>query len=288
MIIKYAKKNSLNFMEDETNKDLKFLRNKLRNKIIPKINEINPNFIQSIQNLKNNFNEISNWVDYNIDIFKKNFSFIDENNNIIIDQKELSNYPIFIQQEIIKSFVSFNNKWRKHIWEKLKNFLLFSKTGEYLILDKSFQILKDRKKIIIISTNNKSFDLSLKFNLENSISKKIGNYNFNLNKLNNFKTFTNNSSKELIDFDLIEKTSLILRPWKNGDKMIPLGMNNFKKISDILIDSKINRFEKRNKYLLCSNDKIIWLCGLKLDERFKVTSKTKSFAEVKWKNDFYD
>ena len=70
--------------------------------------------------------------------------------------------------------------------------------------------------------------------------------------------------------------------------MIPLGMNNFKKISDILIDSKINRFEKRNKYLLCSNDKIIWLCGLKLDERFKVTSKTKSFAEVKWKNDFYD
>ena len=288
MIIKYAKKNSLNFMEDETNKDLKFLRNKLRNKIIPKINEINPNFIQSIQNLKNNFNEISNWVDYNIDIFKKNFSFIDENNNIIIDQKELSNYPIFIQQEIIKSFVSFNNKWRKHIWEKLKNFLLFSKTGEYLILDKSFQILKDRKKIIIISTNNKSFDLSLKFNLENSISKKIGNYNFNLNKLNNFKTFTSNTSKELIDFDLIEKTSLILRPWKNGDKMIPLGMNNFKKISDILIDSKINRFEKRNKYLLCSNDKIIWLCGLKLDERFKVTSKTKSFAEVKWKNDFYD
>ena len=70
--------------------------------------------------------------------------------------------------------------------------------------------------------------------------------------------------------------------------MIPLGMKNFKKISDILIDNKINRFEKKNKYILCSNDKIIWLCGLKLDERFKITSKTKSFAELNWKKNIYD
>ena len=284
----YAKENSLDFRNDESNNDLKFLRNRLRKTILPKINEINPNFLKSIQNLQNNFNQISNWVDTNIDIFKENFCSIDENKNYYIDHSELSKYPIFIQQEIIKSFFSSNKKWRKHIWDRLKEFLLFSNTGEYLILDESSKVLKDRKKIFIISNNKKSLEVVFEFKSDNSVSKKIGNYHFNFNKLTYSKTFSLNNSKELIDLDLIKKNSLVLRPWEKGDKMIPLGMKNFKKISDILIDSKVNRFEKKNKYILCSNDKIIWLCGLKLDERFKITSKTKSFAELKWKKNIYD
>ena len=236
----------------------------------------------------NNFNQISNWVDITIDTFKENFSSLDENNNYYVDIDELTKYPIFIQQEIIKSFFSSNNKWRKHIWDRLREFLLFSSTGEYLILDELSKVLKDRKKIFIISNVKKSLEAIFEFKSDGPVSKKIGKYHFNLNKIIHSKKFTSNNSKELIDFDLIKKKSLILRPWENGDKMIPLGMKNFKKISDILIDNKINRFEKKNKYILCSNDKIIWLCGLKLDERFKITSKTKSFAELNWKKNIYD
>ena len=287
-IILYAKKNSLDFRNDESNNDLKFLRNRLRKNILPKINQINPNFLKSIQNLTNNFNQISNWVDITIDTFKENFSSLDENNNYYVDKDELTKYPIFIQQEIIKSFFSSNSKWRKHIWDRLREFLLFSSTGEYLILDELSKVLKDRKKIFIISNVKKSLEVIFEFKSDGPVSKKIGKYHFNLNQIIHSKKFTSNNSKELIDFDLIKKKSLILRPWENGDKMIPLGMKNFKKISDILIDNKINRFEKKNKYILCSNDKIIWLCGLKLDERFKITSKTKSFAELNWKKNIYD
>ena len=73
-----------------------------------------------------------------------------------------------------------------------------------------------------------------------------------------------------------------MRKWKEGDRMIPLGMKNQKKISDILIDEKINRFNKEDQYVLTSNDEIVWLCGLRLDDRFKVSDSTSSVVKINW------
>jgi tRNA(Ile)-lysidine synthase len=68
---------------------------------------------------------------------------------------------------------------------------------------------------------------------------------------------------------------LIIRKWKSGDKFIPSGMKGFKKLSDYFIDNKINRLLKEKTLLICSNDDIIWVIGLRIDERYKATSKTK-------------
>ena len=287
-ILEYANKYKLKFKNDFTNHNTKFLRNKIRKNILPLISEINPSFLNSINSMKNNFNEISNWIDLNIKNFNENYTNIDKYGCIHIDIKFLKKYPMFIQQEIVKSYFSKSISWRKHIWIQLKTFLLSSKTGENLILDNSTKILKDRNKIILSKKKNIIPDIVFSFNSECSISKEIGLNIFNYNK-NTFKSsFSISENKEFIDYDLIKNKSLLLRPWKKGDKMIPLGMKNYKKISDILIDSKINMFEKKNKYLLTLENKIIWLCGMKLDDRFKITSKTKSLAEIKWENNFND
>ena len=103
-IILYAKKNSLDFRNDESNNDLKFLRNRLRKNILPKINQINPNFLKSIQNLTNNFNQISNWVDITIDTFKENFSSLDENNNYYVDKDELTKYQFLFNKRLLNLF----------------------------------------------------------------------------------------------------------------------------------------------------------------------------------------
>jgi len=287
-ILEYANKYKLKFKNDLTNQNTKFLRNRLRKNIIPLISEINPNFLNSINSMKNNFNEISNWIDLNIKNFNVTHSKVDRYGYIHIDIKFLKKYPMFIQQEIIKSFFSKSINWRKHIWSQLKTFLLSSKTGENLILDNSTNILKDRNKIILSKKKKIIPDIVFSFNSKHSISKEIGFNIFNYNKKIFKSSFTTCEDKEFIDFDLIKNKSLILRPWKKGDKMIPLGMKNYKKISDILIDSKINNFEKKNKYLLTLENKVIWLCGMKLDDRFKITSKTKSLSEIKWQNNFND
>ncbi|HLC83122.1 MAG TPA: tRNA lysidine(34) synthetase TilS, partial [Bacteroidia bacterium] len=82
-----------------------------------------------------------------------------------------------------------------------------------------------------------------------------------------------------IDFDKLE-FPLEVRKWKNGDVFYPLGMKGKKKLSDFFIDKKISISEKENTWLLTSKNQIVWVIGLRLDDRFKVTDKTKKIYFV--------
>ena len=76
-----------------------------------------------------------------------------------------------------------------------------------------------------------------------------------------------------LDFEKLE-FPLLIRKWQQGDYFQPLGMTGFKKVSDFLIDEKIPVHEKENTWLLCSGNKVVWIMGHRIDNRFKVTPKT--------------
>ena len=57
-------------------------------------------------------------------------------------------------------------------------------------------------------------------------------------------------------------------------------MKNSKKISDFLIDEKINCFEKEKQFVLTANGEIIWVCNRRLSDNVKITNKTESFLEL--------
>jgi len=69
-----------------------------------------------------------------------------------------------------------------------------------------------------------------------------------------------------------------------GDKFNPLGMKGFKKISDFLIDKKINLFDKEKIQVLISGEKIIWMIGHRIDGRFAVTPETRYILKILIKN----
>ena len=71
-----------------------------------------------------------------------------------------------------------------------------------------------------------------------------------------------------------------MRHWEDGDAFCPLGMNQHKKLSDFFIDEKISNTDKANIWLLTSNDKIVWVAGLRIDDRFKVTPATKTVLKI--------
>jgi tRNA(Ile)-lysidine synthase len=68
---------------------------------------------------------------------------------------------------------------------------------------------------------------------------------------------------------------LTLRKWQKGDKFKPLGMPTFKKLSDFFIDNKFSILQKKKQWLLCSADKIVWVVGCRIDNRFRVQPTTK-------------
>ena len=76
---------------------------------------------------------------------------------------------------------------------------------------------------------------------------------------------------------------VIIRKWKPGDFFYPLGMNRKKKLSDYFIDKKYSIFDKENIFILESDNKIAWIIGDRIDERFKITSSTKKGLLLKSK-----
>lgn len=70
---------------------------------------------------------------------------------------------------------------------------------------------------------------------------------------------------------------LRVRPWREGDRFCPFGMQQQRKVSDYLKDRKINRIEKQYVYLLTdADDRIVWVVGLCLDNRFRITADTRT------------
>jgi tRNA(Ile)-lysidine synthase len=74
---------------------------------------------------------------------------------------------------------------------------------------------------------------------------------------------------------------LTFRHWNRGDRFYPLGMKQPKKLSDFFTDQKMDRFTKDKIWIMESKGEIAWLVGLRIDDRFKVTGKTREVIVLK-------
>jgi tRNA(Ile)-lysidine synthase len=137
-------------------------------------------------------------------------------------------------------------------------------------------LLKNRDTLILspISENDESEEYTIE---ENSTE-----VNFPLKlKLCQVDDITVDSNKAI--FVDAEKISfpLVLRRWKEGDFFHPFGMNgNSKKISKLFKDEKLSLIEKENIWLLCSDEQIVWVVGIRQDERFKIENATNTILKI--------
>ena len=75
---------------------------------------------------------------------------------------------------------------------------------------------------------------------------------------------------------------LAVRTWKDGDAFVPLGMKEKKKVSDFFVDEKIPLFEKHLVPIFESDEQIVWICGKRLDDRYKITDRTTAIVRLEY------
>jgi tRNA(Ile)-lysidine synthase len=85
--------------------------------------------------------------------------------------------------------------------------------------------------------------------------------------------FNRNPEIEFMDYKAI-RGGLRLRNWRAGDRFFPFGSKKAMKISDFLVNNKISVFDKEKIVLLCDEQKVLWICGMRLDDRAKITDDT--------------
>lgn len=267
-ILNYAKENDIVWREDSSNASDKYLRNKIRQEIVPVLKALNPNLLSSFQNTVENLQQSMSLVDDASRIVYRKV-VLDEENQKKINLKELlqlPNYKAYLYQWL--------NPFGFKAWNDIYN-LVESQSGKQ-IFSEGFKLLKDRDHLIL------SPQAEIDKEEEYLIEEEDKEVNFHI-KLSFCKiSSTSNGSNKTIFVDQNKlKYPLVLRRWKEGDVFYPLGMNGkSKKVSKFFKDEKFSLIEKENAWLLCSDDQIVWIVGIRQDERFKIEKTTKQILQI--------
>lgn len=270
-ILAYAKKNKLKYRDDSSNDEVKYKRNYLRHEIIPGLKKLNPALESTFDNNIRLFRQTAAVVKQFVSEKRKDI-IVEGNDSFKINIKKL------VAEESAELLLfewlspkGFNNSQVEQIFNSLN-----SKSSGKLFFSETHQALIDRDFIFVefieIKTPQKEFlikeiadfkKLPFKLNADLSASKKIM------------------SGKNIAQIDFTKPVfPLKIRKWKAGDKFMPLGMTGYKKISDFLINQKLNRFEKENIWLLLNKNEVVWVIGQRLDERYKIKPNTKKILKL--------
>lgn len=273
-ILSFLKENDLQFVEDSSNFSDKYTRNYFRHQLIPSIQKVFPQVEENLINNLERFREIDILYQQSIDVQRKKLLEEKGNEIHIPVLKLLKTKPLkTVVYEIIKDF-GFTTHQTEEVIHLLK-----SESGKY-ISSTTHKILKNRNWLIISPINNFMAAHILINNYDKEIDFESGKLIFRRDELNNEKISSSQLSATL-DLQNIS-FPLLLRKWKQGDYFYPLGMQKKKKLSRFFIDQKLSLIDKENVWVLESNKKILWVLGQRIDDRFKITPKTKNILSIQF------
>ena len=277
-ITSFIEKNNIQFIEDRTNQDRTIPRNAIRHEIVRPWENLNPNLIPAFEKMCEFSRESDEVVTFACKevyekVVRKDFDGI-----IYLNKMIFNGLPILLRVKIIQKIIGDEKRsWRRHQWEELKHFFVHAKTGQKILLPMKWILLNDRQSLILKQNQKKQ---KLSHNVHPADITDCGDFYFKWEWVQDCCPPNNTPWKEVVDGNEIKNQNLVIRSWVPGDTFIPLGMNGHKKISDFLIDEKIDRFYKDNQFVLTANDEIIWVCGHRISNQVKVTSKTTDLAEI--------
>nr|WP_288834045.1 tRNA lysidine(34) synthetase TilS [uncultured Flavobacterium sp.] len=267
-ILVYAKENNIQWREDSSNASDKYLRNKIRHHLVPLLKELNPQFMESFQKTQSHLKESQELVeDAAIMVYQQVAR--EEGETIVFDLNQLLRLP---------NYKSYLYQWLHEFgftaWEDIYA-LVESQSGKQVYAP-NYRLLKDRE-VLMLSPILQEKEVEVYF-----IEKNVREVNFPLNLTFSKADDISGASNSIIFVDQDKLVyPLILKRWEEGDSFQPFGMNGkSKKLSKLFKDEKLSLLEKENCWVLWSADQIVWVLGIRQDERFKIDNSTKNILKI--------
>jgi tRNA(Ile)-lysidine synthase len=267
-IIYYCNRNMINYREDLSNADTKYLRNKIRHLIIPLLKEINPSVESTLNETAERFTGINEIVTDYINDLREKLSGI--NNEYI--SFNISLLKPYVHKKVIL-FELFRPYGISDVALTDLIHIIEGKTGGRLFTA-THRLVKNRKELLIQSSRHEKDGIRLILS--------VGHFE-RIPEIEDVRSVRISGKFEMpegpfsacIDSDKLSYP-LVVRKWNTGDYFYPLGMNHRKKLSDYFIDRKYSIFDKENALILESEGKIVCILGDRIDNRFRITDSSKN------------
>ena len=277
-ILQFAREQQIEWREDSSNQSLKYQRNRLRHRVVPELEQINPAFVQAAGRTALRLRQVEAFVQGIID----RGSFIEQHgNHLLIDLAKLNKLP----------------GWQAVLYQVLRplgfNYAQIDQLADgphqsgKIFTSPTHQLNIDRQRLLVSPLADERPDGLFLQAEEATYATGPWQVHTRLVAAADYR-IDRQSHIAALDADKLQ-FPLLLRPWQAGDVFRPLGMQGHKKVSDLLIDSKVPVNLKKDVMVLLSGDTIAWVAGYRLSEDFKITPATRQIFEISLhgNNDLY-
>ena len=274
----FAKENNIQWVEDYTNNETIYLRNKIRHQIIPLFDEIKDNARNSM-----NFSIdcLSSENDLYRSLIEEKLSMIE---NVNRDYRFVDNIHFLKNKEgkqLLFEWVrkyGFNYTQSESMYEAMMN----GKSGVVFYNDNGQQttdnsliasVQKDRIEIFKNRFDDDEFQIQIDSQILRFSDSQILRFSV-LKKDEDFKLIKDSSVAQF-DMDNIA-FPLKLRRWKKGDRFRPLGMKGSKLLSDFFNDLGFSTYQKQKVWIMeDANGLILWVVGYRISDKVKISDSTE-------------
>jgi len=248
LITSYLKEQNIQWREDSSNNKSVYLRNFMRNELMPFLSKCHPNIEKSILLIQEKFKQAEDADLAELDVFNQNHT----------PQFPLEKLNSFTDEKLLLFMKKFGLKG-----SQMESFRVFlsAQTGAQFEINTTQYFRKERNHIALVELNT-----SLNFPI--LTIEEVGSLPENFEKKTLF-----------VDKNKI-KGNISIRYWRQGDRISPIGIKGSKLISDVFTDAKISNTDKNNIPIIVDSDHILWCYGLCVDRRKIATNENKEIIKI--------
>ncbi|WP_298524428.1 tRNA lysidine(34) synthetase TilS [uncultured Christiangramia sp.] len=268
-IEEFANSKSLKWREDSSNASDKYMRNRIRHHMVPLMQELNPQLLETFAKTQQHLNESMELVeDYMSLLYPK------------IISRDVFGYALDI------AFLKKVPNSKQVLYQLLKSFgftewndvhdLMDAQTGK-MVLSDTHRLIKDRNRLLLTEIQDQS--INKEYQLEKG-EEFVMIPEFGTLHLTEVEKFDKAATHSIFVPIRKLKFPLLIRKWKEGDFFVPFGMKGKKKLSDYFKDEKFSLPQKEQTWLLYSGEDLVWIINQRADNRFSVEKGDREILKI--------
>lgn len=280
-IAAYAAGEHVPYREDSSNAGDDYVRNFIRHQILPPVKErMNPNIAATLGAAAEVFRELESYLRREARRVGAEIVLSRNTDELALSVEGLQRLPRLLQHYIVMHHCGEFARIPIDAGAVTRVLALTDNaTGSMAEIDGRTIVVRDRAQLVFRRREDMA---EFNFAVLPSQTYRFGHFTFSAEVLETTAIPRNGGSVEYVDAD---KTGgeMILHSWREGDWFVPLGMKAGKKVSDFFVDAKVPVYEKPRIPILATKDgRIVWVCGYRIDDRFKVTPQTRRVMKLQF------
>lgn len=271
-IAAFASAEKLSWREDASNASEDYLRNRIRHELIPLAASLRPGFRSAMDRNFDHLQFAAQIYDQTMEAYARKYIKTKDGEEISVDLNEIRKNE---KPEILLAALLH---YKGIPFTEVDQILSVAQSGKKFYCA-DYEMLVDRQTLII-RKYHKEVSGELMVNSGDRLVQAGAQKLELVLTPGNLDSLGGMSSRELVvDADKIQ-FPLQLRPWREGDRFYPMGMQQSRKLSDYFSDLKLSRFEKENCWVLLTGADIICILDHRIDDRFKLSATTKNILRL--------